>query len=309
MAEVRPAGDALREVTFRCVACAHQWKRAPEQIVDAPDDEFHPFAYFAECPVCGEEAPQAYWERNLLRAWASATGPRTPEGKAVVAANLAGHPTPEEARRTRFNAVKHGLYARTATFFPAKPGRYPQCEGCEHLATEACRPHGACLKRSELFLQFQIAFEQRDPRLLQQLHADNQAAIQALIMDMITTIAADGGPELTSQEWYYDREGGLHWVERTNEETGQLERMLKKEAHPLLKPLIEFIHKAGLTMEDLAMTPKAQDESDLLRGYLDAERDDRQRADEHREKTRREMDTLRKLLGVREPALIEGTSE
>jgi hypothetical protein len=57
--------------------------------------------------------------------------PVTAEGKAAAAKNLEGHPTPQESRLTRFNAMKHGMEARTATYFPAKPGKYAFCEGCD----------------------------------------------------------------------------------------------------------------------------------------------------------------------------------
>ncbi|CAG4882320.1 protein of unknown function [Georgfuchsia toluolica] len=45
---------------------------------------------FCKCPVCGEEAEQASWEKAL---------------------------------RTRFNGIKHRLSAKTAMYFPAKPDR------------------------------------------------------------------------------------------------------------------------------------------------------------------------------------------
>lgn len=44
--------------------------------------------YFCKCPVCGKEAEQASWKKAL---------------------------------RTRFNGIRHGLSAKTATYFPAKP--------------------------------------------------------------------------------------------------------------------------------------------------------------------------------------------
>lgn len=110
---------ALPEVTFHCRPSNYTFKAEPARIQDDPDQEHHPFQYFAQCSYCSDEAPQAQHERSLLKAWANATGPRTAEGKAATARNLEGHPTPEEALRTRFNAMKHGLCAQEATYFPA----------------------------------------------------------------------------------------------------------------------------------------------------------------------------------------------
>ncbi|MCW5627162.1 MAG: hypothetical protein KIT73_20765, partial [Burkholderiales bacterium] len=123
----------LSEVTFSCRQCygGRTFKASPDRVEDAPEDPVHPWRYFAACPQCGAEVEQAQYERALLKAWLNATGPRTAEGKAATAANLEGHPTAEEALRTRFNAMKHGMSARVATYFPAKPDGYAHCSGCE----------------------------------------------------------------------------------------------------------------------------------------------------------------------------------
>ena len=211
-------------VHFHCArsvgGCGHRFAAEPGGVVDAAALEHHPFEYTAECPACGREAPQAAWERALAKAWTKATGPTTADGKAASARNLAGHPSAEESYRTRFNAMKHGLFARTATYFPAKPGRYPQCDGCDLF--DACHEQIACLKRTELFLKTHIAFESRDPSMLMEVHAGNQAAIQSLINDMIIAIAADGGPRLRSPEWYYDKDGGFHLARYRNSQGGSL---------------------------------------------------------------------------------------
>ncbi|WP_197481051.1 hypothetical protein, partial [Eikenella sp. NML01-A-086] len=110
------SSQSLDTVVFRCTACKHTFESAPQTVLDAPEYEWHPFAYQAACPKCGETCAQAAWHRNLMKGWANATGPKTPEGKAAVRKNLEGHPTPEETRRTRFNALKHGMNARTATY-------------------------------------------------------------------------------------------------------------------------------------------------------------------------------------------------
>ncbi|MFN3303133.1 MAG: hypothetical protein ACK44A_05365, partial [Roseateles sp.] len=104
--------DELDRVNFRCGVCRSGFSARPDLVEPAPEEEHHPWRYFAACPTCGAaNQPQAAWERSLLKAHQMATGPRTPEGLAASAANLAGHPTAEEALRTRFNAMKHGLNA------------------------------------------------------------------------------------------------------------------------------------------------------------------------------------------------------
>lgn len=223
--------------------------------------------------ACGAVAEQASWQRALLKAWVSATGPRTEEGMSRSAANLEGHPTPEEARLTRFNAMKHGLFARTAKYFPAKPGSYPHCETCEHLDTMACIPQRACLKRAELLLQHEVAFETGDPGLLTGMRAGTQAMVQALIDDMLLTIAMDGGPRIKSPEWYSDKDGGFHLAKYYDDLADEMRQIYKLEAHPLLKILIDYLAKNAMTLADLEMTPKSRDEQDALRGYLDKEKD------------------------------------
>lgn len=306
----KPRHDPLKTVAFSCPDCRHSWEAEPERIEAAPSQDWHPHAYFSTCPACGAEAGQAAWQRGLLKAWANSTGPRTPEGKAASAANLEGHPTPEEAKRTRFNAMKHGLFARTATFFPAKPGRYPHCKSCEHLETEACVEQRACLKRAELFLRHQVAFEQGDPQMLMSLRADTQAGVQALISDMLLTIYLDGGPRLKSPEWYYDKEGDFHLAAYIDENGNEV-RIEKLEAHPLLKPLIDFLSKNAMTLADLEMTPKSRDEQEALQGYLDGKREDEETALEYQERQTLALERLREQIEAsqrqlrRDPVLIE----
>lgn len=208
------------------------------------------------------------------------TGPRTPEGIAAATKNLEGHPTPEEARRTRFNGLKHGLFARTARYFPARPGRYPHCNNCD-IDWGHCATQPACIKRTELFLKHHIAFETGDPTMLMQLRADLQANVQAIIDDMVLAIIGEG-VQLKTPAWYYDKEGCFHLAEYREGERGRPgdedytegERRLIYEinAHPLLKILSDFIAKNALSLADMNMTPRAQEQEETLRGTLDAQR-------------------------------------
>ncbi|MGE0487291.1 MAG: hypothetical protein AB7Q81_24265 [Gammaproteobacteria bacterium] len=300
-------------VSFHCArlggGCGHRWQGEPGRVEAREELDHHPFEYFAECPDCGQEAAQAAWERALAKAWTRATGPRTAEGKAASARNLDGHPTAEEAFRTRFNAMKHGLFARTATYFPAKPGKYPQCDGCELLVE--CHSQVACLKRTELFLKHQVAFETRDPVLLTDIRADTQAAVQALINDMIVAIAADGGPRLRTPEWYYDKDGGFHLAQWVDDKTGETIQLYKLEAHPLMKLLMDFISKNAMTLADMEMTPKAQDEQELMRGFLEEKRGEDERALDYQQRQVTALEDLREAITrsqektKRDPVLIE----
>jgi hypothetical protein len=257
--------DQLASVRFHCDDCDERFETEPARIEDAPDDAHHPWRYFAPCPICRKESPQDRQHRHLLKMWANATGPKTDEGKAAVSANLEGHPTQEESRRTRFNALKHGLHAKTATYWPAKPGQYPHCRGCEYL-DNICWKQVACLKRTELLLKHQIAFETGDPGLLVDLRAQLHANVQALLDDMILALAQDG-VRLKTPEWYYSADGKLHFVNWTDE-AGVQHQLHKIEQHPLLRTLGDLIAKLNLGLADQGMTPKVQDDNDVIRGHL-----------------------------------------
>lgn len=259
----------LDQVHFHCDECEHGWDGVPGRIEDAPEDGWHPWRYYATCPACGEEATQGRQARHLLKLWASSTGPVTAEGKVASAANLKGHPTPEEAQRTRFNALKHGLTARTATFWPARPGRYPQCEGCE-LLYNGCRVGDACQKKTELFLRHHIAFETNNPKLLGELRADLHANLCAIINDLVLAVIADGA-RLKTPEWFYDKDGGFHLATYTDDQTGEPVQIFKIENHPSVKLIGELVTRLGLDLNSQGMTPKAQDDADVIRGHLATE--------------------------------------
>lgn len=295
-------------------ACRVQYCRAtfhvePERIDPCPERPTHPWAYFATCPRCRSSAGQAPWEIGLFNQAGKHTGPKTPEGLAATAKNLEGHPTPEEAMRTRFNAMKHGLFARTATYFPAKPGSYPHCDGCEYEIDQGCRQFGACVKRTELFLQHHVAFETKNPELLTALNADTQAASMAILTDMARAILADGVRHLTPK-MYYDKDGGCHLFEYVDKE-GTKHTINELSAHPLIKHFFDALAKNGLTLGDLAMTPRAQNEEEMLSGYLAGAKANQESVDDYQKQMAHQVNELRGFIErgrarLREdPVLIE----
>ncbi len=284
------------QVTFYCPDCKISFKKKPDLIEEYPERDYHPYFYYGNCPQCKEQCEQAYWDQNLLKAHAHATGPKTVAGKAASAANLEGHPTPEETLITRFNAMKHGLHAKVADYFPARPGKYPQCDGCE-LRESICSQEVACLKRVELFMKHHIAFDTKDPSMLMGLRADTQAAIQGLINDMILTIAQDGGPRVEDPVWTYVKDEGFQLVSYYDAGLGRMVRVTEKKAHPLLKPLIDFINKNSMTLADMEMTPKVQDEQEAMKGFLDAAKPNANESlEDFSQKTLGVMDDMKALI-------------
>lgn len=265
MAPKRDLSSPLQTVTFRCTPCRRTFDAEPVSVEDAPEREHHPFRYLGECPECGELAEQAPFHRALVKGWANATGPRTAAGKAAVTKNLEGHPTPEEALRTRFNAMKHGMSAETAQYFPARPGKYPVCGGCD-VDHDYCRAQPACVKQTQLFMVHHAAFEQRNPKHLTPIYASIQATITALIQQILQTIVADG-VKLEAPAWTVDREGNIVIGEYTDA-SGQMRTIMEVKAHPLLKPLQEFLSRNNLSLADMGMTPKAVELEEQKLGRL-----------------------------------------
>lgn len=258
--------NALDTVVFRCHDCRRNFECAPDRVVDEPERPHHPYRYFSACPDCGEEVEQAQYQVNLIKAWCNASGPKTAEGKAATAKNLEGHPTAEEARRTRFNAMKHGLNARVATYFPAKPDGYAACQTCD-IDRFFCASQPACQKQTQLFMQHHAAFEQRDPKHLIPIYADMQAAITAIMQQILQTILRDG-VSLRTPAWAVDKDGGVVIAEYDDLATGQRRTIYEVKAHPLLRSLQDFLSKNDMSLADMGMTPRVIEQEEAALGKL-----------------------------------------
>lgn len=298
----------LDEVTFRCGPCRRTFSGPPARVEDKSDRDWHPFEYVASCPHCGEEVMAAHWWLALLKGWQTATGPRTDAGKAATAANLEGHPTPEESLRTRFNAMKHGLSAKTATYFPAIPGKYSFCSGCD-VDWGYCATQPACIKQTQLFMQHHAAFEQRNPKHLSGIYADLQAALFAVLQQILQTIIADGVKIEAPQ--YINYEGQVIFVEYTNPVTGAREVIKDIQAHPLFKPLGELLSRNNLSLADMGMTQKVIDDEEQEFGRLQAQEQSREVLAEFAQRQAKAIEDLGGLMSRanaardRDPILIE----
>lgn len=244
-----------------------------------------------------------------MGAWRNATGPKTEEGKAATAANLEGHPTKEESLRTRFNAMQHGLNARTATYFPAKPDGYAFCKSCD-VDRVWCKAQSACVKKTELFMLHHAAFEQRNPRHLHGIYADLQASIFAVLQQILQTIIADG-VKITTPEWYTDKETGAVIIDEYVDASGQRRIIPNIEAHPLFRPLGELLSRANLSLSDMGMSTKVLENEEAELGRLNDGAAERESLGDYQ---RRQVEALEGLAAVmqraqankaRDPVLIE----
>lgn len=265
----------LSRVNFRCAECKATFEAQPDLVEPDAAAEHHPFRYFAHCPSCGaKNQPQVNWERALMKAHQLSTGPKSPEGIKATAANLKGHPTPDEALRTRFNAMKHGLTARTATYFPAKPGRYSFCKACDVDRTW-CGEQPACVKQTEIFLLHHAAFEQRDPKVLGRLHADLQASLTATLQMCIQEVLGDG-VIIRQPRVELDRDGTPVTLTYLDE-AGARQYIWNYQSHPAFKPITELVSRLGLSMNDLGMTVRtAEADEGLMPGRLNDGDDNRE---------------------------------
>lgn len=299
----------LTDVTFRCAPCRRTFSAAPSQVEEYPERDWHPYRYLAACPDCGEDATAAGWWLALLKGWQTATGPRTEAGKAATAANLVGHPTPEEALRTRFNAMKHGLSAKTATYFPARPGGYAFCSSCS-VDWDWCHGQPACTKQTQLFMTHHAAFEQRKPEHLRGIYADLQAALFAVLQQILQTIIADG-VKIEAPQYYVDKETNKLIVAEWTDENGQRHVIKDISAHPLFKPLGELLSRNNLSLADMGMTQKVIDDEEQEFGRLQSQKQAGEDLTLYAQRQAKALEDLRGLMDrananrERDPVLIE----
>ncbi|WP_339376615.1 hypothetical protein [Candidatus Enterovibrio escicola] len=230
------------------------------------------------------------WEVGQFCVLLNATGPRTTEGKAKSSANLDGY---NNRSLSRFNAMKQGANAKTAMFFPALLGKYPQCAPCD-VDHAYCSTQPACTMRTELMMQHLIAFQSGDPSKLTELHTINQANMVAIFQDMMQTIVVDG-VALRNPVYDFEKEGGFH-IGKYKDNNGQEQTIEEIKAHPLLKPMLDMLGKNNLSLADLNMTPKIQTDQGIELGRTIEKDDERESVLEYQRKMADQMSGLRDMI-------------
>ena len=284
-----PLLNPLKVVAFDCRACKHKWRSPPEVIEPAEHLFHHPWEYFCHCPECEQRCGQSAWQKAWLKGRLYSTGPKTAKGRAQSRENIRkATATPRDKEKQSFAQTLHGRVAKYHKFFPARPGVYLRCKGCEYLEDQDClKPPKVCTKRIELLrlrllthriellTRYEQAFMAKEPERLMDVHAENQARMQILIEDMFLAIEDDGGPRI-KEPVYTRNEKGKIKLSYFRDKDGKRVLMEEIKPHPLMKTLMEYIKKSGITMEDIGMTPKKYKDI-ALEGYL-SRQDDRQEA-------------------------------
>ena len=301
---LRPKND----ITFKCDGCSHIWDGEPEKVDDAPELS-HPYRYYASCPKCADVSQQIPWQRGLFSSYVKSTGPKSSIGKAKSAANLEGHPTAEEAQRTRFNAMKHGANAQTAMFFPAKPDKYAFCKMCD-VDRDYCAAQPACIRRTELFMRHMIAIQSGDTGVLKEMHAVQQANLASMFDDMLISVISEG-VLLKTPAYSFDKDGGFHLAKYKDPETGENIQIMDAKANPLLKHVFDLMSKNNYSLADLGMTNKVQAAQETEMGRLHQEEVEKIDAGEFKRKQQETLENLQSLIAKsrdrkeRDPVLIE----
>ncbi|UGA37567.1 hypothetical protein JOS77_26950 [Chromobacterium haemolyticum] len=130
-----------------------------------------------------------------------------------------------------------------------------------------CAKQPACIKQTQLFMVHHAAFEQRNPKHLTPIYSSIQASITAIIQQILQTIIADG-VKLEAPAWAVTREGDIVIGEYNDFDTGEKRIIMETKAHPLLKPLQEFLSRNNLALSDMGMTPKAIEQEEQQMGRL-----------------------------------------
>lgn len=294
------------EIAFHCAfsrgGCGARFKAKKYESEPYPEREWLQVNYYANCPRCGELAKQAAWQ---LAQWKAIhdngqPGPATEIGKDKIR-SAQKERDPESYRISRFNRMTHGMSAKVANTYPARPGRYDDCESCQWLNNGCGDAFSECIKKLELFLQFHVAGQEGNGRLLQDLLSQDQAGLAAIRSSMIRSVAKHG-VMFESPEWVYDKEKGVQIAEY-QDESGDRRIIKKSEVNPLIKPLTELIARNHTTLADMGLTPGVKEDEKKLPGYLDD--DDRESVAEVEARLTEQTDMLRKLMGGR---TIDGES-
>lgn len=250
--------ETKEEKTFYCKDNGHQ-----RYVFVSWEWEETPKGVFAACPICErevEEVPAVY--QNYYKMWQNQTGPRTQEGK----------------RRSSLNGYKHGHYSQVYNVLaPALPGKFPACQNCQYREPCENEPYKWCPVNIAPMVRFVKAYQEGNLAEMKEFAGMNQAKIFQTVQMMWQEIQSKG--VLVPKEIR----------RKINEDAGEEEIVLEWQANPLLQRIQSFIEMLGHSADQQIMTPRAKEEDENIKGYLEMEDSKAASLEETMEKNRLAM--------------------
>lgn len=231
--------------TFICGSCGAIFSAARD---DSRVDE-ETAKLFTQCPACTKEAEEAWWMANLRKGHGKQTGPTSEAGK----------------ERSSRNSVKHGGYS-DSFLYPRKPGEYPECENCNEK--EECESDTSlyCHRKIEIHNKFMLAIKSGDPEAIKSIAASNFAQAQQVINSLFLDIFRLGSV-LESPAWAKVRDSeGAETIEAIEIDDKQV---FEYNANPAIGKVTDLLKGMGFTLPEFSITPKGQQDVEILKGHLD----------------------------------------
>lgn len=154
------------------------------------------------------------------------------------------------------------------------------------------------------------AFERRDPKMLVGLYGGLQAAVFAIIQQIVQTIISDG-VKIAMPEYYTAKDGEIVVAEYVDESGHRRILMREIQAHPLFKPLGELLSRNGLSLADMGMTAKVVEDEQQEFGRLQSQENTREALSDYARTQAKAIENLSNLMKRatdkrdRDPILIE----
>jgi len=209
----------------------------------------------SQCPDCGEVRIKVH---HIYKALVSRTDETFEKiGQAIAHRNRTAMSDKQKAR-VRLNPVKHGRYMLVSGVFPAKRGKYPDCDTCSIY--DQCGPGGYCAtktnKLEKFRLRFLAAYKNGDVESLDDyaglIQADQYAVLKDMFDDLFTR-----GPVLEEIVVNTNKDGVSEPVEIVGDD-GKVQQLKKVHAHPVLNHIPKFMESLGMTADQRKMTQKAK---------------------------------------------------
>ena len=266
--------DDNKLIGFYCArkyfGCGNRFYTQDYTVDDYPDREWLPYIYTANCPLCHRESKQDHLQIARWKAIHDngSAGPKSEEGKERISVGNKGRDE-STYRVSRFNAITHGENCKKATLFPARPGQYDQCEGCEWLENGCGSPEMRfCQKRNEIYLQISAAMQNGDPSKMSDLFVGLQTNLVGIAMDMARSIMVRG-VELVTPELYEDREDGRKRPVEYLDESGYRRTVMKVEVNPLIPVFSALMKNNKMDLATFGLTPERKEEEKAFKGNID----------------------------------------